>query len=240
MGDIRRVPCSTGARHLRRVSLFRYCRRGGAQVEYLIQWISNILIFVLFAVLVDMLLPNSNLKRYTKMVTGLLLITIILSPLFRLVSQDIESALGQVQMDEWSKEVQTENLFDTKKTEIQASQRAYMLEQMAVQLKKSVQGELRDEYGVEIADMQVEVAKDLDTMYPEDIESMTIQLTPYEENSETQDTVEVIEIVDIDTGEPKKEDTQTVKQIEPIRDWLQSTWGMEGVAFNVYFEGEGE
>ncbi|WP_170007620.1 stage III sporulation protein AF [Bacillus fonticola] len=209
-------------------------------MEYLIQWISNILIFVLFAVLVDMLLPNSNLKRYTKMVTGLLLITIILSPLFRLVSQDIESALGQVQMDEWSKEVQTENLFDTKKTEIQASQRAYMLEQMAVQLKKSVQGELRDEYGVEIADMQVEVAKDLDTMYPEDIESMTIQLTPYEENSETQDTVEVIEIVDIDTGEPKKEDTQTVKQIEPIRDWLQSTWGMEGVAFNVYFEGEGE
>ncbi|MFK4997690.1 stage III sporulation protein AF [Bacillus sp. N9] len=36
---------------------------------------------LLLAMIVDMLLPNSTMKKYTKLVTGLVLIAIIITPL---------------------------------------------------------------------------------------------------------------------------------------------------------------
>ena len=43
-----------------------------------------------------MLLPNSSMQKYTKMVTGLLLIAIILTPIFKLISKDFETALASI------------------------------------------------------------------------------------------------------------------------------------------------
>ena len=43
------------------------------------------------------------------------------------------------------------NLIELKKKEIQASQHAYILEEMAVQLKKDVKEELMEQYGLEIS-----------------------------------------------------------------------------------------
>lgn len=69
-------------------------------MNFITEWVTNIILFILLATVVDMLLPNSTFQKYAKMVAGLLLITVILTPVFKLISSDFEdvftaSAMGQ-------------------------------------------------------------------------------------------------------------------------------------------------
>ena len=57
-------------------------------MSFLSSWISNIIIFILLATVIDMLLPSSSLQKYTKMVIGLLLIAIIITPILKFVSNE--------------------------------------------------------------------------------------------------------------------------------------------------------
>ena len=42
-------------------------------MEFIKEWVTNIILFVLFATLIDMLLPTSKFQKYTKMVVGLII-----------------------------------------------------------------------------------------------------------------------------------------------------------------------
>ena len=63
-------------------------------MSFLAGWISNIIIFVLLATVIDMLLPNSSFQKYTKMVIGLLLIAMIITPILNLFQPDFEQFLS--------------------------------------------------------------------------------------------------------------------------------------------------
>lgn len=119
------------------------------------EWILNIIIFLLLAMVIDMLLPDSNMKKYAKLVTGLLLIGIILSPVFKILSTDFDSVLKSIS-PEINANVQTqESLIEMKKREIQASQDAYTLEQLAVLMKTEVEKELMEKFDVTITNIQI-------------------------------------------------------------------------------------
>ncbi|WP_316252479.1 stage III sporulation protein AF [Bacillus aquiflavi] len=90
------------------------------------EWVTNIILFILIATIIDMLLPNSALRKYTKMVTGLLLIAVILTPVFNIFSNDFEKTLASISKIDLNKGNGMENLIEMKKKEIQASQHAYI------------------------------------------------------------------------------------------------------------------
>lgn len=63
-------------------------------MSFLAGWVSNIIVFVLLATVIDMLLPNSALQKYAKMVIGLLLIAIIITPILGLFNKDFDEILS--------------------------------------------------------------------------------------------------------------------------------------------------
>lgn len=84
-------------------------------MHFLTEWIMNIIVFILLAMIVDMLLPSSAMKKYTKLVTGLLLIAIILTPVLKIFSQDFDSLMAQVSAKSIVNKSKVENLIDLKK-----------------------------------------------------------------------------------------------------------------------------
>lgn len=56
-------------------------------IEWLREWIQNIIVIVLLATFADLLLPNSNMQKYAKMVFGLLVILTIISPVLSVFDQ---------------------------------------------------------------------------------------------------------------------------------------------------------
>ena len=57
-------------------------------IEWISEWLKNIIIIVLLASFVDLLLPSSNMQKYAKVVLGLVIILTIISPILNIVSGD--------------------------------------------------------------------------------------------------------------------------------------------------------
>ncbi|MCC5800248.1 stage III sporulation protein AF [Rossellomorea vietnamensis] len=172
-------------------------------MSFLTDWITNIIIFVLLATVIDMLLPSSNMQKYAKIVTGLLLITIILTPLFKLMSTDFDEVMNSIDLNGPSQNKSMENEIEMKKKEIQASQRAYILEQMAVQMKQEAEKEMMDEHGKVIEKVTIQ-ADDVENL-PDSITGVRVIVK--EKESEKDSTIETVQNVEIDTGSETRKKT---------------------------------
>ncbi|MGG3737903.1 stage III sporulation protein AF [Aeribacillus pallidus] len=180
-------------------------------MNYFSAWITNIILFLFLAIIVDMLLPNSNMKKYAKFVVGLLLIIIIIHPLMKLFSEDfnVESILREINWEYMTSEKEMEKLIELKKKEIDATQRAYILEQMAVQLQKSVEKELMERFEVTISSIEV-IPKSDDSTQLNQWEMISIQLQKANESQ----AASTIEIVEINTERPLENEVAKTEAME--------------------------
>ncbi|MFJ8264826.1 stage III sporulation protein AF [Peribacillus asahii] len=189
-------------------------------MDFLASWISNIIIFILLATVIDMLLPNSALQKYSKMVIGLLLIAVIITPILRLLHTNFDDVLASATSQFEQGEAQSlGNLTESKKKEIQAAQSAYILEQMAVQLQAEAEEELMEKYQMEIQDIQVTV-KDEEKPEPENLQHITISLSEVKED----ETIEAIAKVEIDTKRALVTDDA---RYADVKQFLANTWSID-------------
>ncbi|WP_234987303.1 stage III sporulation protein AF [Bacillus sinesaloumensis] len=192
----------------------------------------------------DMLLPSSSMRKYVKMVTGLLLIMIILTPLFSLFKTDLDQALLNINLKPVQDEKNLENLIDLKKKEIQASQRAYILETMAVQLESEVEEELvQNEYDLNVQKVNVFLSSAVDVKetvtldeFLDDIQSIEVVLS--KETAEPDD-VPVVKPVEIDTSKQNEPIAKDVDQtnVKTITKSLSTRWEMDPEKIVVTVEG---
>src|SRR5690625_3170395 len=66
-------------------------------MTYVGEWITHIVLIILIASFIDLLLPNSTMRRYVKLVVGLLIIMFILSPILDLFRFDYERLIHQAE-----------------------------------------------------------------------------------------------------------------------------------------------
>ncbi|CAH0226195.1 stage III sporulation protein AF [Peribacillus sp. NPDC101481] len=191
-------------------------------MSFLAGWVSNIIIFVLLATVIDMLLPNSALQKYAKMVIGLLLIAIIITPILGLFNKDFDEILSAATSEfEDQKKKDLGNLTEMKKKEIQAAQGAYILEQMAVQLQTEVEEELMVDYNMKISSIDVGV-KNEEEPGVDDLQNITISLEKAEgkENSE----IEAVAKVDINADSPS---TSNDANLDAVKRFLATSWSVD-------------
>jgi stage III sporulation protein AF len=191
-------------------------------VSFFAGWVSNIIIFVLLATVIDMLLPNSALQKYAKMVIGLLLIAIIITPILGLFNKDFDDILTAATSEfEDQKKKDLGNLTEMKKKEIQATQGAYILKQMAVDLQAEVEEELMADYNMRISSIDVGV-KNEEEPGVDDLQNITISLEKAEgkENSE----IEAVAKVDINTDSPS---TSNDANLDAVKRFLATSWSVD-------------
>ncbi|MBT2643843.1 stage III sporulation protein AF [Bacillus sp. ISL-41] len=202
-------------------------------MDFLKEWITNIIIFILLATVLDMLLPNSSFQKYTKIVTGLILIAIILSPVLKLFTSDFETAIASMGQFSSFEDEKIKNSIEFQKKEIQASQHAYILETMAVQLKTAAEEELMEQQGMEIANIELEVNNQDQRPFPENLEYVIVHLKKAEDEGET---VAVVREVEIDTNAPlpSKQTSQNTDQISSL---LSEKWNVPEKSIQIMIEG---
>ena len=189
-------------------------------MSFLTEWITSIVIFVLIAMVMDMLLPSSSMRKYAKMVVGLLLIMVLISPIFKLISIDLEEVLASIDSYDFVESENMKSLIENKKKEIQSTHSAYILEEMAVQLKNIGEEELINRYNYEIKHIEVSL-KNLDNPdIPKDLETISVILV---ENEGTESVIETVKKVDIDTT---KSLSVAPDVIRDIQSYLANVWGV--------------
>ena len=202
-------------------------------MNFITEWVTNIILFILLATVVDMLLPNSTFQKYAKMVAGLL-ITVILTPVFKLISSDFEdvftaSAMGQPEQKNMN------NSIELKKREIQASLDEYTLNKMAVQLKEDANEELIANYGMEINSIQLSIDKEKDVGFPANLTELVIHM---KDSKDQNNVVEAVSPVRIDTQQPLLDkDESKQMDTESIISFLSEKWEVRDDAIVIMYEG---
>jgi stage III sporulation protein AF len=189
-------------------------------MQIVIEWAANILIFILFAMMIDLLLPSSNMQKYVKMVVGLILLLLMLSPVLELLSIHPDRWIASIIPERESQQEMMKNEIEMKKKEIQASQRAYILEQMAVQMKNQVDEELMKKYGLSVEDVSLQTKEKENLQIPGDIEAIEVVLVTQEKMGEIQPVV-------IDTSKPINEPNHVHQLEKEIRIFLATKWEVD-------------
>lgn len=197
-------------------------------MEFLTSWITNILLFIMLAVVVELLLPQTSLQKYVKLVLGLLLIVIILNPIFKLFSFDTDNLLRVASNGEME-QIFIENSIEDKKIEIQAQQRAYILEQTAVHLKEIVEKELGEEHqltisniSIHLKDENIHLIDSLDDLL-NNIKSIQVSVTELKDHQLVEEVKEVVIVV----GEKKSEQHQPTETEKAVTRFLANNWGVD-------------
>ncbi|WP_268748269.1 stage III sporulation protein AF [Gracilibacillus boraciitolerans] len=191
-------------------------------MEYLSNWILQIIIYMILAMLVDLILPNSNLKQYVKLVVGLLLILIILQPILSIFKVDVHQMVDQLIRTNTDPTVEAniENQMNKQKSEIEQIQAAYILDEMVVQMENLVEEELQETYGYQIVNVEANWINSAATDSKE-LERVDVQLIP------SDDQENKVEKVYIQIGETDPPTSKIPKDEADIKLFLGERWDIE-------------
>ncbi|MCR6110497.1 stage III sporulation protein AF [Bacillus sp. A301a_S52] len=208
-----------------------------------INWITNIILLILFATVLELLLPNASTHRYIKLVIGLILLLILLQPVLSLFKMDTENVISQ--MEKWGQSLNAdvENIDDLEKSDIESVSLAYISEQVAVQLKKQANAKLVEEYGKTIIDVNVTFHSLHEPTDKENFSGVEVTIAPAgasEESVEGEGDDENIHIakIEIDNKTPEEDNTEEEREgTRDMRSRLSSIWEVPEDLITLYEEG---
>jgi stage III sporulation protein AF len=212
-------------------------------MSFLTEWVTNIILFILLAIVIDLLLPNSAMQKYAKMVISLLLIVVILSPILKIFSMDMNQVLLEVSANSTTKQEENiKNTIEIQKSEIQATERAYILEEVAVQLQSIAEEELMQSYDVMFDNISLTADEKIDKIKPEkNITGITVHLKQAEhsDSGATIETVETIKTVEVDMKQDVEQTEETAFEQKKIAvtGYLAKTWQISPDLISVVMEG---
>src|SRR5699024_6059271 len=125
-----------------------------------------------------------------------------------------------------------ENSIKMQKNEIEDSQRAYILEEMAVQLKDLAKKRLKEEAQAEISNIDFRFQSDAEPSY-ENLDEVIVYLGHIEKE---EGAVEIVEEVEIDTEDPVVEDSDK-QDVEQIKQVLHDVWDISKDKLTIKWEG---
>lgn len=203
-------------------------------MDIISRWVTQIIVFLLLAIIIDLLIPATSMKKYIKLVVGLILMLIFLKPIFYLFTIDLQSELSPSLESLYEGEMSLEMMEDLtkmQKVDIETVQAAYILEEMAFQLKDLAQEPLLENYHVEITNIEFSFFTEQEISF-EGLEEVIVYL---DEFSDKDGIVSEIDEVNIQTE--KNDDYVENDQDEEIKLLLQEVWEFQNKELTIKWKG---
>ncbi|MFD1066217.1 stage III sporulation protein AF [Oceanobacillus locisalsi] len=206
------------------------------RIEIFTDWVTQIILFIILASVIDLLVPANHLQKYVRLAISLILILILLQPVFYLFNTDINAAISS-SMNKIEHQLQgqpsIENQIDLEKKEIESGQDAYILEQMANELEEIAADSLKEEFDAEIASIDFQFSV-MDSVSYEELTEVIVYITESEPGEGAMNTVEDVVI---EWG--NEEETDAEESLQEMEARLRELWEIEDKEIKVYWEGEG-
>lgn len=208
-------------------------------MDFLNSWLQGIIIAVIVATIIEMILPNSNSKKYVKVVLGVYVVFNIITPVVnQFFNSDFELS-SIINMEEYAKKMQTYEVAN-ENIDISKANEENIKQIYASNLKNDMKAKLEEkEYLVK--ELQVEVEND--ESYTIKSISMLLEKKKekaQEEKIENRIIINEIEKVNIQIGEKKEEvNTEvsskiTEKEKEEVKQYLSSVYEIKEKQINIY------
>lgn len=151
-------------------------------MDWLSDWLKNVIMVVLFAAFVDLILPGKALERYARLVLSLIILLTLLSPIIRLLTDPPEQRLAQ-ELERQEKglpqEMQLESIL-AQAEKLKDVQQSQSLEWAGSELARVMKEEIAAETGEAVQEVEVVLAAtraEDDSYTGADIRSVDVKLS---------------------------------------------------------------
>ncbi|WP_413379797.1 stage III sporulation protein AF [Alkalihalobacillus sp. 1P02AB] len=214
-------------------------------MSFIIEWLTNIILLILLATILELILPKNALQKYVKMVVGLLLLIVLLQPLFSIFTQDFDEWLFTIASESEFQEKSIEESINLQKKEIELGQSAYISEQMAFLLTEQVDAHLEQSYSLKISEIEFELKENhlMDRLPTVDDIAFIRAHIDHIVDAESGELPEVKEValVKIDTSTPLdlEKDLEEAEDpiLEDVKEDLAKSWEVPKETLSVVWKG---
>ncbi|MDI6618150.1 MAG: stage III sporulation protein AF [Clostridiales bacterium] len=111
-------------------------------MDILNKWIYTIVVIMILAAFLDILMPNSSMKKYTRLVLGLLIMSVILQPVLKIMNKNysfsLDSSKYESQLSNEYMKNQTENYSTKQSLEVVKLYKQNLEKEIGDQVKKEI------------------------------------------------------------------------------------------------------
>lgn len=208
-------------------------------ISYIGEWISHIVLLILLATFFDLLLPSSRMKKYVKLVVGLMIIMLILSPVLHLLKFDYDQL--QLSMENFLHSPQAEEEVQRQQEEIERLQREAILEEAGATWERELRESLQHSFPLLVRQIHVALIPQGEQI---EVEQLFLEVEELDEDQlysakkETNDVVEAvvvhqIEPIRIDIGQAVDENREEMKMStserkihDQVLSYLEQEWNI--------------
>lgn len=188
-------------------------------IEFVKNWITNIVVVIFFIAFIEILLPSSNMKKYINMILGLLIIIVLINPIIKLMSSDINIDR------EVFYNLQSYNTF---KIEGESKYVENQNQQITEVYKKKIENEisdfLRTDVDYSVLDVNVSINEDIEAEDFGKIIGIEVYLTTKNDSNQNQQNIRIDEIERVSIN---------MKKPNLSKDYNESLPGFEGIADSI-------
>ena len=200
-------------------------------------WITGLVLLIMLAILLEMLLPNSSMRGYVKMVISLLILIAMLKPILSIFTVDSEEWIRNLQTGDQYQTESIETQINLQKSGLDEVRAAYISEQVADQLVDKAEETLRDTYSLEFA--SVDVMQEMGQGGQEDEEAVSIhavvrELHPQQNTDAVRSEIKRVQI-DLSKQQPSKESDSI--DLLPVINYLSDSWEIPAESITLLLEG---
>ncbi len=132
-------------------------------IESLSLWLQKIILLILIATFLDMLLPNSSMQRYVKLVMGLIILLSIITPIMQIFQKDLSTEkiamrimnMGSDSGQDWNELKQL-----GEKLMKQNDEEAMLF--VKGQMETLISAKVEEQYGVTVLAVEISLQKEMD------------------------------------------------------------------------------
>ncbi|AQS56589.1 MAG: stage III sporulation protein AF [Novibacillus thermophilus] len=199
-------------------------------MSYLASWIQQLVLTVILATFIDLLLPNNTMQRYVRLVMGLVILMLILSPLLSLLQRDwsLEDLMSQGQAAARG-ELESLPLIQEKAGTLMEKQDEWVSETVKTRIERNIRDGIEQQFDVEVIGVTASLSEG--GKHP-GVDSVRVTLDPGA-HPHGQWEIEPVKPVDIDVEEDREEESEPVSSSIPawyvrdIREWVSREWHIE-------------
>lgn len=180
-------------------------------LSFISSWVQGIIIAVVISTIIEMILPDGNIKKYVRTVIGAFIVFVIISPIITKVTGK-EISLNTYEMPE----------IEQYQEEIKIDTNSYIESTYIKNIEQDIIGNI-EEKGYEVQEISI----DIDTT--EENYGLIKRINLYIMKGETND----IEPVEININStPKQDESITEEEKKEIKEFLKENYGTEAITIN--------
>ncbi|MEG0127563.1 stage III sporulation protein AF [Clostridium sp.] len=111
-------------------------------IDFFREWIMSVVTTVLFITIVELILPDNPIKKYVKIGTGLLIMIVVLTPIFKVIHNDFN--VGDM-MDKYTASLNNYEKVDSEKAKKQFDKKT--IEAFSVSFKTNIKQQIKSQTG---------------------------------------------------------------------------------------------